>query len=137
MNWTTPTLSWSNQWTPFFYPDSNNNLDKFVWADRLWYNMFANERWITVYKYKWWADTSLWTTIWTHIEFSDDGEMVYILNWTTITQYRMTKLLNFSTKVSTGKTFSVPSNCNWFTIKWGHLYCSVWTTIYKYSVPNT
>jgi hypothetical protein len=63
--------------------------------------------------------------------------MVYILNWTTITQYRMTKLLNFKTRVSTWKTFTTPASCDWFTIKWGHLYCSVWTTIYKYSIPNT
>lgn len=137
MSWNTPTFTHQWWWYPFWYPDSNNNLDRFPWADRLWYNRFGNERWLTIYKYKWWADESLGSTIWSHIEFSDDWEMVYILNWTTITQYRMTKLLNFKTRVSTWKTFTTPASCDWFTIKWWHLYCSVWTTIYKYSIPNT
>lgn len=137
MNWYKPSLSWSNQWTPFYYPDSNNSLTCFLWVDRLWYNLLANERGITLYKYKWWADTSLWSEIWTHVEYSDDGRYCYILKGTTITQYKMSKLLDFSTRVSTWKTFSIPSWCWGFTIKKWHLYCNNWATVYKYSIPNT
>ena len=136
MNWYTPTYNTNYWWQPFFYPDSNNSLDRFLWADRFWYNALANERWITVLNYRNTWDVSLWSGIGSHVEFADDWLTCYILNGTTITEYKMSKYLNFSTKTSTWKTFTIPEWCWGFTIKWWHLYCNNWTTIYKYSVPS-
>ena len=136
MSWNNPTFGNTDSWSPSL-SQYHNKYTRWLWVDRNWYNKLATVNWEIAYSWRGWATENLGSQSWIDYEFSDDGSTCYILTWTTITQYNLTKPFQFKTRTSTGKTFSIPSWCNGFTIKWGHLYCNNWTTVYKYSIPNT
>lgn len=135
LNWYVPSFWWVGSWSPTL-SEYHNAYTRWLWIDRNWYNKLATVNWSIAYSWRGWATENLGSQSWIDYEFSDDGKACYILSWTTIVQYNLTKPFQFKTRTSTGKTFSIPSWCNGFTIKWGHLYCNNWTTVYKYSIPS-